>query len=330
MLKSINYVYVGIAAAAIFFMINCINDNVVNGNNTYTLTVDTDSLTVGGSVDPKSKPGISAGISVDITAIAYNGYKFVSWTVTNGTASFGNANSATTTVTLSSNATIKANFLRDHFNSNINYGKFTDSRDGHVYHTVTIGAQTWMAENLNYGGSGDDIGVCYNDEPDSCVKYGRLYTWAEAMAIDSKFNSTLWNGNAEEHQGVCPVGWRLPTDVDWDDLMSVVGGIYVGSVFGDGGWWEGAGTKLKSKIGWNQRSDDSSGDGEDDYGFSVLPGGYYNMDGYFWDVGGSGYWWNAAKSVADNVQWLSMSIYDNVDLGWSYKSSGVSVRCLRG
>ena len=99
----------------------------------------------------------------------------------------------------------------DHFNPDITYGCFTDTRgNGQSYRTVDIDGKTWFAENLNYAGTGNDIGVCYLSRPDSCAKYGRLYTWTEAMDIGSEYSNTLWSGIDVNHQGVCPVGWHVP------------------------------------------------------------------------------------------------------------------------
>ena len=110
----------------------------------------------------------------------------------------------------------------------------TDSRDGHVYRTVDIGDQTWMAENLSYDMAGSE---CLAGE-DSCDVRGRFYEWNNA-------------------KNACPVGWHLPSTAEWYTLFSTVGGQRV------------AGKALKNKTGW-----DGCDDCKDEYGFSAIPTGF--------------------------------------------------------
>jgi len=189
---------------------------------------------------------------------------------------------------------------------------FVDGRDNKTYKKVTIGNQTWMAENLSYAAEGS---VCYNNIPDSCEKYGRLYNWSTAMNGASS-SSAVPSGV----QGVCPVGWHIPSDAEWDTLMVAVGGVKDGDYR-----WQGAGTKLKSTSGWNY-----DGNGTDDFGFSALHGGYGNSDGGFDNAVYVGYWWSATEINADIAWFRSMYYsYEFVRREINYESYLHSVRCLQ-
>ncbi len=92
--------------------------------------------------------------------------------------------------------------------------KFVDMRDGQTYRFVSIGNQTWMAENLNVDAKKS---WCYDNDDEKCVSYGRLYTWKEAKIA-------------------CPEGWHLPSWNEFIVLLDEIG--------------ENAAEKLKSAEGW--------------------------------------------------------------------------------
>ncbi|GBU25803.1 hypothetical protein R83H12_02461 [Fibrobacteria bacterium R8-3-H12] len=177
------------------------------------------------------------------------------------------------------------------------YGTFTDTRDNKTYKTTVIGTQTWMAENLNYAAEGSK---CYDNNPSSCTTYGRLYNWSTA-------------------HGVCPSGWHLPSDAEWNTLMKVVNPSCT-----DNADCALAGTKLKA-TSWN-----GGGNGTDDYGFAALPGGYGSSGGYFGDVGDVGSWWSASEGSSDLAYRRQMSTLGESAYRLStYKDGLFSVRCLQ-
>jgi uncharacterized protein (TIGR02145 family) len=89
--------------------------------------------------------------------------------------------------------------------------QFVDSRDGQSYDIVTIGTQTWFAENLNFD-TGDNTSACYDDNSENCFIYGRLYTGESALTS-------------------CPDGWHLPSKEEWETLIDYLGGIDAAHVF---------------------------------------------------------------------------------------------------
>ncbi|SHK42474.1 MULTISPECIES: fibrobacter succinogenes major paralogous domain-containing protein [unclassified Fibrobacter] len=201
------------------------------------------------------------------------------------------------------------------------FGIVKDSRDNKTYRTVTIGSQTWMAENLNYDyNEGTAKSYCYNNNPDSCAKYGRLYTWAAAMDSAAVFSTTGKGCGYDKTcsasgvvRGVCPEGWHLPSSSEFETLMKTVGSSV-------------AATKLKSTYGWK------SGNGTDDYGFSALPAGYRSNSGHFYDAGDYAYFWSASQSGSGSYSAYYMFlhyyyVYASM-LNYS-KYFGYSVRCLQ-
>jgi len=160
--------------------------------------------------------------------------------------------------------------------------------------TVTIGEQTWMAENLNRTPSSGNS-WCYDDKEYNCRRFGRLYDWYAAKSV-------------------CPTGWYLPSREEWQALVNYAGGDDV------------AGKKLKSTYGWY-----NDGNGTDEYGFSALPGGDRYSYGYFYDAGYYGHWWTATDYDGSNAYYRDMDYnYGNVYEGNDYdKSDGYSVRCVK-
>jgi uncharacterized protein (TIGR02145 family) len=185
-------------------------------------------------------------------------------------------------------------------------GTFTDSRDRQIYKKVTIGTQTWMAENLNYGATNSK---CYDNDLANCDKYGRLYNWSTAMG-EAQSSSRSPSGV----QGACPAGWHIPSEGEWTALTDFVGST--------------AGTKLKSSTGWNSYSGVPAG--TDEYGFSALPGGYGSSDGSFGDAGNLGNWWSATESGAYGARGRYMNHnYEYVRWNNYSKTRLFSVRCVQ-
>jgi uncharacterized protein (TIGR02145 family) len=177
-----------------------------------------------------------------------------------------------------------------------------------------------MAENLNFNASGS---VCYGSDNANCAKYGRLYDWATVMGFESTCNTTLCASQIQSprHRGICPAGWHVPSDADWDTLVKLLGGN------------REAGAKLKSTSGWNNRHDGSSGNGTDDFGFSALPGGRRWLGGDFRDAGRYGNWWSATEhdvGVESGVRKRGMSwSVDHENWVITSKSTQCSLRCLQ-
>jgi uncharacterized protein (TIGR02145 family) len=219
------------------------------------------------------------------------------------------------------------------------YGTVTDG-GGNTYKTVEIGGQVWMAENLNYDVPDNDSDVCYAEGVDgvsadsiakNCATYGRLYNWATAMNIDASCNYRLAADCgatvSPNHTGICPAGWHLPSNAEWNTLMKVANPACKDN--NDCA----ASTKLKATSGWAYDGwNGKSGSGTDVFGFSALPGGYgYSYsDSPFRGVGSHGVWWSASANNSTGA-YLRIMYYNDEDVYWhNYdKYYLFSVRCVK-
>ena len=175
------------------------------------------------------------------------------------------------------------------------YGEYLDTRDDQVYRTIEIGTQTWMAQNLNYSTINSK---CYDESSANCKKYGRLYLQSEALTV-------------------CPTGWHLPSEAEWEVLNK-----YVDSKNGT----DGVGTSLKALGVWDDIS--SVPAGKDLVGFSGLPSVYFGSVITCGGIKTHGLYWTADKNEYRCLLSDNSILYDYTD---SYASTyGMSVRCLKG
>jgi len=199
--------------------------------------------------------------------------------------------------------------------------------EGKVYNTIQIYSQCWLKENLNVGTmileyqDMTDNGIiekyCYNNESDSCMKYGGLYQWDETMQYNTQQGT----------QGICPQGWHIPTDEEFKVLEGAVDSLYgIGdSQWNINGFYRGydAGKNLKTIVGWI-----SGGNGTDLFGFSGLPGGSSGFG--FGGNGHIGSWWSSTNVSTSNAWERYLYYYSHGIFRQHYlKETGLSVRCVR-
>ena len=174
------------------------------------------------------------------------------------------------------------------------YNTFTDIRDGKTYKTVNISTQIWMAENLAYKANSGCW--AYDNDESNVATYGYLYDWETAKKV-------------------CPKGWHLPSDNEWQTIIDYLGGEDI------------AGNKLKSTSEWkspNKGATNSSG-------FSALPGGGHGLnDGLFFGLGDDGFWWSVTEGgVIEAFGCYLCYVGPEAILNIGPKQGGFSVRCIK-
>ena len=189
--------------------------------------------------------------------------------------------------------------------------------DGNLYHTVKIGTQTWLVENLRvkHYANGDEIpnvvdsiewanlitgAYCYYQNDSTANTYGLLYNW---FTVD-------------DSRGLAPIGWHVASNSEWQELIDFLGGREV------------AGGKLKEAdtLHWSFPNIGATNES----GFLGLPGGYRSGLGNFDFWGYYGYWWSSTGSDSINSWDRSLSFQSSyIQQQDVWKTLGLSVRCIK-
>jgi uncharacterized protein (TIGR02145 family) len=186
--------------------------------------------------------------------------------------------------------------------------------DGKYYNTLVLGEQCWFAENLNYE---TEIGSwCYNDDSANCDRYGRIYDWKTLMAGDERDGA----------QGICPDGWRVPTDEDFKILERNLG---MTRIVSNDSEWRGEelniGDVLKVSTACTKIGESFCGSS----GFNLFLGGSRSTAGAFRYIGTHSFLWTSAKS-GDSAWRRLLSIENNgVHRDLANIENGFYVRCLK-
>ncbi len=201
---------------------------------------------------------------------------------------------------------------------------------GYTYNTVSIGDQCWMAENLKYLPSVNYESTNSNNTPRFYV-YGYSGIDTVAAQATSNFNTygvlynklamlnggTYSNTNPSTLQGICPNGWHIPSFAEWNQMVVYVGGSTV------------AGGKIKEVATTHWNCPNIGGNNE--YGFTALPGGVLENGGSFYYLNEYGAWWCAdatASSSRFSLGYLSAGV-NQIPLSLGGETVAMSVRCVR-
>lgn len=211
-----------------------------------------------------------------------------------------------------------------------------------VFKSVTIGKQEWAQKNLDVSGfrNGDLIPQAkshaqwdaartkkqpawcyYNYDSKNGEKYGKLYNW--------------WA--VADPRGLAPLGWHIPTDVEWKILISDLGGVFDIKEISPGATKDfhdqnlvvsKVGKKIKSKVGWLK----SEENGSNESGFSGLPGGYRSLYEFSF-LGNFGSWWSISESSLNINEAIQFQVQGGTDYMLRLQTPkyiGLSVRCVKG
>jgi len=323
----------------------CYRRNVISGS---CGTVATNTITI--SVTPiPSTPGTITGLPVQTAGIsgqtysisAISGATTYTWTVPAGwaiTAGQGTTAITVTTGVLGQDGNISVTAGNTCGTSspktltvtiNLCTGISTvNDYDGNTYNTVSIGTQCWLGKNLattkyrtgaaipnlpdiaSWTSNTTGAYVWYNNDIGNKATYGALYNWYAAT----------------NKARLCPAGWKVPTDDEWNTLVTYLDAT--NNPNGNGIQSTISGGKLK-ETGTTHWASPNSG-ATNVSGFTALPSGIHNSDGTYVNIYICDFWWSSTQATTSTVYDRGVSnANESVYRYQTYKYGGISVRCLR-
>lgn len=189
--------------------------------------------------------------------------------------------------------------------------------DGNHYPVVTIGNQTWMAQNLRTTTMSNGIPIPHKPDSNDWLNSEDAYCWVNNDISTADYYGAIYKWNSASAATLCPPGWRTPSDNDWAAMVTYLGGADV------------AGGKLKSVCSdlWIP----PNGGATNEYGFSGLPAGYRKHGGDFSLFQLYGDWWSTTLADCGVNAWTRSTRYMDAFLGRYYfnKNAGFPVRCIK-
>lgn len=196
--------------------------------------------------------------------------------------------------------------------------------DNNKYKTVKIGTQIWMSEDLKTTRYNDGTAIPIVTNYDSWADLTTAaYCWYNNDSTNKEVYGALYNWYAVNTNKLCPEGWHVPTDEEWNELMTSFGELgFVGGTLKEAGTthWRNPNTGATNESG-----------------FTALPGGYRSYNGTFNLLRAYGYWWSSTESSwwkstkgLPSIVFHRNMQYDNAELirYVSEKSNGFCVRCI--
>jgi uncharacterized protein (TIGR02145 family) len=189
--------------------------------------------------------------------------------------------------------------------------------DGNEYDIIEIGAQFWTKQNLKTTRYNDGIAIPKLEEDEDWESSSNgAWSYYNNESSNNNEYGKLYNAYAAMSGKLCPTGWRIPNNDDWQDLIDFLGG--------DG---LNAGGALKSITGWNAPNTGAT----NTTGFTALPGGSRHYSGIYNQMLEVAYFWSSSSIEDENTLYYGLESSTTSLFSYSVaRNYGFSCRCIKG